>query len=222
MENSVWGAVFDFDGVVVNTESHHEACWRQVADELGLAMTREQFLLGFGVKNALFISQILGWTDDPTKIEEICRRKESLFQEMAHKVALVDGLEHFLEDLKKKNIPCVIASSSILKNIQILLDRLSIKKYFFEVVSGEDVREGKPNPEVFLLAAKKIHKEPSRCVVFEDALYGIEAADRAGCKKVAVTTAFSKERFENLGFHLDKIVSSFKDINTGEVDQWFA
>lgn len=222
MENSVWGAIFDFDGVVVNTGAHHYKCWQQVAEKRDRVISREQFLLGFGVKNSKFISDILKWTQDPKEIEEISKQKEALFQEIAQTVPLVSGLEAFLKDLKQANISCAIASSSILKNIQILLDRLPIKHYFSHIVSGEDVREGKPNPEVFVQAANRLKIVPAKCVVFEDALYGIEAADRAGCKKVAVTTAFASGRFEALGIPLDKIIHSFEEISVLEIDSWFA
>lgn len=222
MASSSWGAIFDFDGVIVNSESYHERCWRAVASDRNQKMTREQFLLGFGVKNARFISEILGWTEDALEIEEISRKKEALYQEIARTVPLVEGLLPFLKELKRRNIQTVIASSSILKNIEISLRELQLESYFSFIVSSEDVSSGKPHPEVFLKAADKLKMAPSRCLVFEDALYGIEAADRAGCRKVALTTAFAANRFETLGFSLDKIIHSFNEITIDEIDRWFA
>src|SRR5262245_7249312 len=114
-----WGAIFDFDGVIVDTEWHHEVCWRKLADELQLAMTHEQYVAGFGVKNERFIKEILAWSDDPKEIDTIARKKEAIFQEHAKSatIHLLPGLERFLQALKSLDIPCAIASSSILKNI---------------------------------------------------------------------------------------------------------
>lgn len=219
---SSWGAIFDFDGVIVDTEECHEECWQLVAQEEGLPITHEQYLLGFGVKNDRFISEILGWTGDPACIARISKRKELLFQQIAHKVRLIEGVQPLLESLHTRGVPCVIASSSILKNIEILLESLQVGHYFDKIVSGQDVRQGKPDPEAFLCAAKKLQLAPGRCVVFEDALFGVEASFRAGCKTIALTTTFPRERFVQLDTPVDKIIDAFSQISVEELDQWFA
>lgn len=223
MENS-WGAVFDFDGVVVNTEWHHEVCWQQVAKERNQPLTHEQYVAGFGVKNDRFISEILGWTTDPEEIKQISVRKEEIFQKHAQKnsIELIQGILEFLHQLEKHGIPCAIASSSILKNIHIVLEHSPAKRFFSEIVSGEDVKVGKPNPACFLRAAEKLHLPPDRCIVFEDALLGVEAASKAGSKVVAITTTFPKREFEELPFRLMKIVPHFGELNVEEIDSWFA
>lgn len=220
---STWGAIFDFDGVILDTERHHEICWEKVAQERKASLSRQQFVNGFGVKNERFIREILGWTQDPEEIERIAKRKEALFQEHAatHAIGLIPGVEQFLDELTKKRVPCAIASSSILKNIELLLRHSSVKRYFSQIVSGEDVSHGKPHPEVFLKAAKKLGLAPERCVVFEDALLGVEAAVRAGSKVVALTTTFAKKEFESLPFCPDLLISDFNEEVLSTIERWF-
>lgn len=218
-----WGAIFDFDGVIVNTERHHEVCWQQVASELKQSMTHEQYVSGFGVKNDRFIAEILGWTQDREKIAEISQRKESIFQEhaMRNSIELVKGVDSLLAKLHEHGVSCVIASSSILKNIQIIFSHLAVGKFFSSIVSGEDVKQGKPNPECFLCAASRLHLPPERCVVFEDALLGVEGAKRAGSKVVAITTTFPRSEFEKQLLPADKIIERFSEVSVSELDSFF-
>lgn len=218
-----WGAIFDFDGVIVDTEEHHDLCWQKVAQELNLTITYEQFVAGFGVKNERFIREILGWTDDPKRAHEIAMRKEAIFQEhiKTADVQLVAGVDTLLEALYEEKVPCAIASSSIVKNIELLLQHSHIRKYFSHIISGEDVKEGKPNPECFLKAAVSVQMPPERCVVFEDALLGVEAAKRAKAKCVAITTTFDKQKFEQLAHKPDMIINKFNQIDLKELESWF-
>jgi len=220
---SRWGAIFDFDGVVVDSADHHELCWKMVAEEFGGKLSHEQFLAGFGVKNGRFISEILGWTDDPEIIDGFAKRKEELFQEHIKtvKIDLIPGLEGFLQKLHEQKIPCAIASSSILKNIELVLQNSPAKPFFSKIVSGEDVTEGKPSPQCFLEAAKRLDLPPERTVVFEDALLGVEAAKRAGAFCVALTTTFPKERFQELAYMPELVVKSFLELNPDRIDSWF-
>ncbi len=219
----LWGAIFDFDGVVVDTEWHHEVCWQQVAKERDAKITHEQYLSGFGVKNERFIGEMLAWTQDAEEIEQIAKRKESLFQEHANAgtIELVPGVDALLATLHNESITCAIASSSILKNIELILHHYPIRNYFVRIISGEDVSQGKPSPDCFLKAAASLGLAPECCVVFEDALLGVEAAKRAGCKCVAITTTFARGRFEELPYKADAIIDNFSDLNMKELESWF-
>src|SRR5262245_14166454 len=96
-----WGAIFDFDGVIVDSEWHHEVCWQKIALERKAVFTRELYKRGFGVKNDRFISEILGWTQDKEEIEYIAKRKEQVFEAHAqtHEVALIPGVFDFVREL---------------------------------------------------------------------------------------------------------------------------
>jgi HAD superfamily hydrolase (TIGR01509 family) len=193
------GAIFDFDGVLFHSERQHEICWQEVAREEGLPMQREHFLRGFGVKDDLFIREILGWTAEPQKIERLIEKKETLFQKYLKDRPLdpIAGTVDLVRRLVRAHVPCAIGSSSVRKNIDLVMAPYRDLRVMFSVVaSGEDVLHGKPDPEVFLQAAAKLHRAPSRCVVFEDAPLGIEAAKRAGMKVVGLTTTFSKDELQ--------------------------
>lgn len=217
-----WAAIFDFDGVIVDSEKAHETAWYNVAKNRGLPITREQFLSGFGVKNDLFISDILKWTKDSSIISEIIHEKESLFQAYlkANTLDLIYGIEKWLYTLYQMKIPCAIGSSSIRKNIDICLDKLPIKRYFSVIVSGEEVSIGKPNPEIFLKAAQLLHMDEKKCCVFEDAPLGIEAANSANMKVVAICTTFPKTTLQK-NKRIDKIVNNFNDLSYNDVTSWF-
>lgn len=218
-----WGAIFDFDGVVIDSERSHEEAWLKVAERNEKSLQRESFLYGFGLKNERFIKEVLQWTQDDEEVARIIKEKEQYFQEMiaARSVPLIPGVIAFLKRLHLREIPCVIGSSSILKNIEIVLDATALTPYFQKIVSGEDVKAGKPDPEVFLRCSQRIGVAASRCVVFEDAIFGIEAAKRAGMKAIAITTTFPKERFVEGAFQPDLIVSGFDEISLDEIQNWF-
>lgn len=193
------GAIFDFDGVCFHSEREHEACWHEIAREEGFSMSREKFLRGFGVKNELFIKEIVQWTENPKEIAQIIARKEALFQKrlLTHPLKPIVGTIDLVRRLVHAHIPCAIGSSSVMKNIDLVLDSFpDIRALFSVIISGDDVHIGKPNPEVFLKAAEKLHIPPSRCVVFEDAPLGIEAAKRGGMKAIGLATTFTEDQLQ--------------------------
>jgi len=209
-----WYAIFDFDGVIVQSEKQHQDAWFQVAKKRGLPITREAFLTGFGVKNQYFIAEILGWTKDPEEIAHIIAEKEAIFQKMAEsgQVTLIPGVEKWLKELAKAHIPCAVGSSSIRKNIDLVLAHTTIQGYFSVIVSGEMVTHGKPDPEVFLKCAEALKMVPAQCTVYEDAPAGIMAAKRAGMKAVALTTTFERAVFEKMGKERpDRIITDFTE-----------
>ena len=124
------------------------------------------------------------------KSDRLSLRKEELYREILLEWGIhpLPGVAEWLAELRQRGIRCVIGSSTHRLNIDTSLSVLGFKDYFAAIVSAEDVSHGKPDPEVFLAAAERIGLEPGRCVVFEDALVGIEAAHRGGMKVVAVAT----------------------------------
>jgi beta-phosphoglucomutase family hydrolase len=183
------GAIFDWDGVIVDSSAQHEQAWEGLATEVGLALPADHFERGFGLKNERIIPDILGWTRDEGEIRRLSLRKEALYRVALRErgIALLPGVASFLAVLRRSGIPCAVGSSSHRENIEVALELLELDA-FEAVVTAEDVSAGKPDPEVFLLAAGRIGVPPGRCVVFEDVPAGIEAAHRGGMKAVAVTT----------------------------------
>ena len=182
------GAIFDWDGVIIDSSRHHEESWNCLAREENRVLPAGHFLKGFGMKNEAIIPAILDWTRDEAEIRRLSLRKEVLYREIIREHGLdpLPGVRPFLERLEAAGIPRVIGSSTHRLNITASLEILGLAGFFTAIVSAEDVRSGKPDPEVFLLAAGKINRAPSRCVVFEDAPMGIDAALAGGMKAVGV------------------------------------
>jgi len=192
---SCWAAIFDWDGVIVDSSSQHERAWVRLAQEKGLPLPEGFFRRSFGMKNDRVIADLLHWTSDPERIAQLSWQKEEYFRELvrAEGVALLPGVKRWLETLGAAGVPCAIGSSTPRENLDICLNKLNAAHYFQTVVAAEDVRRGKPDPEVFLTAAHRLGLPPTRCVVFEDAHVGIEAARAAGMKVVGLSTTHPAE-----------------------------
>lgn len=187
---SNWAALFDWDGVIIDSGKHHAESWERLALEEKKTLPEGHFSKGFGRKNEWIIPNLLGWIQDEVEVRRLSLRKESLYREVVGEWGIepLPGVREFLRELKKAGIPRVIGSSTHRLNIETSLDRMSLRDGFDDIVSAEDVSVGKPDPEVFLKAAKKAGVEPSWCVVFEDAHVGIAAARAGGMKVIALST----------------------------------
>ncbi|MEO7931947.1 MAG: HAD family phosphatase [Chthoniobacterales bacterium] len=185
-----WGAIFDWDGVIIDSSRHHEESWERLAQEVGKPLPEGHFKRGFGMKNEWIIPNLLKWSEEVEEVGALSLRKEALYREVVADwgIEALPGVVDWLASLKSAGIPCVIGSSTHRLNIETTLDRLGLRDAFNDVVSAEDVTAGKPDPQVFLKASGKINVAPELCVVFEDAHVGIDAARRAGMKVIAVAT----------------------------------
>ena len=190
MRDRTLGAIFDWDGVIVDSSSHHEESWERLAKENGFTLPEGHFKKGFGMKNEFIIPNVLNWSDRPEEIRQLSLRKEELYREILLEWGIrpLPGVTEWLGELKQRGIGCAIGSSTHRLNIDTILNMLGFKDWFKAIVTAEDVSHGKPDPEVFLKAAERLGLDPSDCVVFEDALVGIEAGHRGGMKVVAVAT----------------------------------
>lgn len=217
--NSPWGAIFDWDGVIIDSSSYHEESWERLAEEKGLPLPEGHFKKGFGMKNVEVIPQILSWTEHPDKIEELSQAKEAHYRTLVKERGIepLPGVRHWLEMLRENEIPCIVASSAERENIDAALNHVGLHEFFSEITSGNEVKEGKPAPDIFLLAAKRLGIDPNRCVVFEDAHVGTAAARAAGCKVVAVTTTHSRNTFEDV----DHVVNRLDELSVSELSSWF-
>ena len=167
-----WAALFDWDGVIIDSASAHERSWELLAGENRLPLPEDHFLRGFGMRNEVIIPEILEWTQDPDRVRELSLRKEALYREVVRRegVTVLPGVETYLRSLLDAGVPRVIATSTQRANVELILSVTDLKPYFRDMVSSEDVSRGKPDPEVFLKAAEKAGVAPAGCVVFEDAM----------------------------------------------------
>jgi HAD superfamily hydrolase (TIGR01509 family) len=214
-----WGALFDWDGVVIDSSSSHEESWERLAKEVRLPLPEGHFKKGFGRKNEFIIPQLLEWTTDVAEIERLSLRKEALYREVVAERGLepLPGVRVWLERLRAAGVPCAIGSSTHRANIDLSLGIIGLGEFFTGIVTAEDVSHGKPHPEVFLTAAARIDRPASRCVVFEDAFVGIEAAKAGGMKVVAVATTHP---LVELGA-ADLAVSRLDELDAAVLGSWF-
>lgn len=207
MTQATWGAIFDFDGVIINSAAQHEESWERLAAEIGKPLPPDHFERSFGMKNAHIIPNLLDWSHDPAEIERLSLRKEELYRIVVEEKGLepIPGVVNFLEFLQRSGVPCVIGSSTQKLNITSAFQRLGIGHFFADMATSEDVTKGKPDPQVFLVAASKIQMPPQRCVVFEDAVVGVQAGKAAGMRVVAVTTTNPPEKLRQADLVVDRL-----------------
>lgn len=209
----MFAAIFDWDGVIIDSSRQHEASWHQIAKELGRELPDGFFKKSFGMKNEKIIPELLQWATDPAEVSKIARRKEAIYREHIKKngIEALPGVHDLLEQLRAASIPCAIGSSSARENITCIIDALGVAKYFSTIVCGEDVHRGKPDPEVFQLAGARLGVAPDKCVVFEDAHVGLEAARRASMKVVGVATTHPAESLSDANLVVHRLTEVTMD-----------
>ena len=192
---SALGAIFDWDGVIIDSSRQHEESWERLATEERRVLPENHFKQGFGKKNEWIIPNLLGWTAERDEVHRLSLRKEALYRAIVLERGLeaLPGVHNFLAALRTAGVPCCIGSSTHRENIATISEVLGFGDFFAGMVTAEDVTQGKPHPDVFLKAAAKIARRPAHCVVFEDAFAGMEAAQAGGMKVVGVATTHAAE-----------------------------
>ncbi|MCF7687274.1 MAG: HAD family phosphatase [Cephaloticoccus sp.] len=209
------GVIFDWDGVIIDSSRQHEASWERLAEEEKRILPPDHFTVGFGRKNEWIIPHLLKWTTDQAEIHRLSLRKEALYREVVVERGLqaLPGVHPFLQRLKSAGVPSCIGSSTHRENIDTILGVLGFDALFGGIVTSEDVSHGKPDPEVFLKAAVKTGRAPEQCIVFEDALAGIQAARAGGMKVVGVATTHPPEELRMT----DRVVSRLDELTVADL-----
>jgi HAD superfamily hydrolase (TIGR01509 family) len=177
------------DGTLIDSEEFHWIAWRNTLADEGITITREQFLATFGQRNDSIIPQWLGAAATPERVATIGNAKEEFYRQLIREngISALPGVESWLHRLQRDGWLQAIASAAPLANIEVVLQSLSATNIFQAIVSAEDVHNGKPDPEVYLLAASRLGVMPERCIVVEDAAAGIEGARRAHMRSIGVS-----------------------------------
>ena len=180
--------IFDMDGVLVDSYDAHFQSWRRMAEEQGLEFTREQFDATFGRTSREIIAAL--WKDrhlSDAEIRELDDRKEALFREfLAADFPAMPGALELLGSLYEAGFALGMGSSGPPENVELVLDRLGNRQWWWAVVTAKDVTRGKPDPQVFLVAAQRLGASPACCAVVEDAPPGIAAAKAAGMVSIGL------------------------------------
>src|SRR5215472_9972684 len=181
--------LWDMDGTLVDSADFHWLAWRDTMSREGCPVTYEQFRATFGQRNDSILRQWLGEKAIAESIQRIGNTKEALYREHVgrHGIAALPGAFDWVQLLHREGWKQAVASAAPRANIQTILDVLQAAGWFEAIVSAEHVHRGKPDPEVFLIAAEKLEVPPAHCIVVEDAQHGIEAARAAGMKSIGVS-----------------------------------
>ena len=212
------GGIFDWDGVVIDSAHLHEKSWEILAEEINRSLPADHFERGFGKRNETIIGTMLGWSKDRAEIIQWGKRKEEIYRElgMEQGIPLIEGTRNFITELHSRSIPLVIGTSTERKNIELAIQQHKLEGLFVGSVCSEDVSRGKPDPEVFLKAARLINQDPKVCLVFEDSTHGIEAALRGGMIAVGVSTTNPKSQLLKKGAHI--VVDRLDEIDLSILD----
>ena len=185
--------LFDLDGVIVDTAVYHFQAWRRLANELGFDFTEHQNEQLKGISRMESLDLILKWGNvilsEEEKIEW-ATRKNAWYLELVLKMTpneVLKGVPAFLKSLRANGIKIALGSAS--KNSRLILEKIKMIEFFDVIIDGNDLTRGKPDPQVFLLGAEAIGCKPADCVVFEDALAGVQAGKAGGMKVIGVGDA---------------------------------
>ncbi len=200
--------IFDMDGVVVDNANWHLDAFAEFGKKHGLDQTKEEYTKYFGntnqtIMNSLFNTQL---TND--KLVAFAEEKETIYRELYRPfIKPVEGLPAFLEYAHNQGISIALATSAPPANVDFTLDSTGLKKYFGTITDASMVKQGKPDPEIYLLSAAKLGVQPSDCVVFEDSIAGIQSAKNAGMRVIGVATT---HKSEELLMYVNEIIVNFE------------
>ena len=200
-------AIFDHDGVLVDSLEPHQSAWVELGRRTGLNLTPEFIHATFGMTNPSIFRRLCGDGITEDEIRRYSDLKEECYRDLARgKIVLMDGVREVLDALTARGVKLAIGSSGVRPNLELTVSECGLDGRFAAIASLEDITRGKPDPEVFLVAAAKAGVAPIRSVVFEDATFGIQAAKAAGMYAVGVTTTHSVSALEDAG--ADEVVTN--------------
>lgn len=205
------GVIFDMDGVLVDSGQHHRAAWQALLAELNATASPELWRLTIGRPAHEAVSLLLGRDLAHDEAMRLAGRKRDLYRHFARRSAVaVPGATAFVGSVARSGTACAVATSASRHDARHVLDALGLAALFGAVVTAEDVRQGKPHPEVYLRAADEIGVSPGDCLVFEDAVVGVQAARQAGMRVIGVTTAHSGDELSAAG--AERAIASFEGL----------
>ena len=226
--------IFDFDGVITDSEILHFRAFNQILKQHGFELTKEEYYkpyLGFSDADCYAaLIQEGRLKIDKEKIRNLIDKKKVIYKEIAEKEGkIIEGVRDFLIMLEENSIPMAICSGSLLSEVEMMLEGTGLRHLFKEIVSGEQVKKGKPDPEGFLLTLERLnnnsaisgqiencnHIEANECVVIEDSHWGLQAAKSAGMHVIAVTTSYGPEKLSMA----EKIIDSLDELSIDDLQQ---
>lgn len=208
------GVIFDMDGVLVDSRAAHLESWRRLAAELGAHIAENEFDRTFGRTSRDIIAMLFGGGRGDDEVRRLDDRKEAMYRDLIRgAVPAMPGAVELVAALHDAGFALGIGSSGPPQNVALVSAGMGLDRWIDGTVSGADVSRGKPDPQVFLLAAERIGRPPRHCAVIEDAPVGIEAARRAGCTAIALCSTHPAAAFAEA----DLVVQRLSDLDVGRI-----
>lgn len=206
--------IFDMDGVIVDTNAFHKKAIHQFCRKYGFELTEEQLRTSvYGRTNKDWITNLFG-TLTENQLWAYADEKEQLFRELyAPYIKPVKGLVAFLEKLVNASISRAIATSAPRANVDFVLDKTMLGKYFNTILDERMVTHGKPNPEIYLKTARALGFPNDRCIVIEDSLSGVTAGVKSGSKVIGITTTHTREELTEASF----VINDFDELSLSDL-----
>jgi beta-phosphoglucomutase family hydrolase len=205
----ITAVIFDMDGVLIDSGACHRAAWQALLEEEGVPLPPEFWRRTIGRPSEEAVSELLGRPLSPASARELSRRKHGHYLKLANAgVPAIPGVVAFVALLAERSVPRAVATSARRSDVTRLLGDLDLLHHFSVVVAAEDVRRGKPDPEVYLKAAQGLGAPPADCLVFEDSLVGVHAAREAGMRVIGVATAHADDELRGAG--AEQIIRDFE------------
>lgn len=202
--------IFDLDGTLIDNNLFHLKAWQEFYKKRNRSLTEEEYKQHFnGKTNVDVLAHVFKEPLSPQENDKYTNEKEDLYRKIYEPhIEPVKGLLNLLQQLQNAGIPMAIATSGINVNIDYMFKHVPIQHYFKEVIYSKHIKKGKPDPEIYLVTAKKINVPPAKCVAFEDSIAGIQSAKAAGMKVVAIATTHTPEEL----IIADKLIYDYDDI----------
>ncbi|MEM8890245.1 MAG: HAD family phosphatase [Bacteroidota bacterium] len=211
MSKQFKGIIFDMDGTMIDNMMVHHHAWKRKLGSLGLDMSLEEIMEKVHGINEEIIERLFGDRFSPAERKTISAEKEEEYRKIfLPQLKLIEGLSDLLDDLTLRKVPMAVGTAAPPKNVEFVVDNLKLAPYFKGIFHSRSVKKGKPDPEIFEMAAESMGLESQDCLVFEDSLTGVETALNAGTQAVVVTTTHQEEEFAhfpNVLFY----IKSYKD-----------
>jgi beta-phosphoglucomutase len=216
-----FAVIWDVDGTLVDTAELHFQAWLTLMQQVGKPFTRAEFAATFGLRNADILRRLFGKGLTDEEAAELGDRKEVFYRAAArqHGVTLLPGARALLEGLRTARFKQAIGSSAPRENLDLILNLTDTEQFFQAIVSVEDIQRGKPDPQVFQVAADKLGVRYDHCLVLEDAVAGVQAAKAGGMRCIAIRSGGQHSEAALLHGGADLIVKSLEEVSVATVRQ---
>lgn len=207
--------IFDMDGVIIDSNPFHKVALHQFCEKYGYHLTEEQLRNKiYGRTNKQWITNLFERELSPEELHLFAEEKEGLFRDLyQHDIKALAGLDQFLEKMNGQKLARAIGTSAPRSNVDFVMAKTNLSRYFPTILDDSFVEHGKPNPEIYLKCAAALGYQPNRCVVFEDSISGVTAGRAAGAKVVGVATTHTHKELAETDF----IIDDFTDLDPAQL-----